>query len=44
MLAHVLAAEMGVTFRKVAPGRLKPADVERAIFRVQATSPTTTSC
>ena len=32
MLAHVLAAEMGVTFRKVAPGRLKPADVERAIF------------
>src|SRR5512135_2857960 len=32
MLARVLAAEMGVTFRKVAPGRLKPADVRRAIF------------
>ena len=32
MLARVLAAEMGVTFRKVAPGRLKPADVERVIF------------
>ena len=32
MFAHTLAAELRVGFRKVAPGRLKPQDVYRAIF------------
>src|SRR5512135_1345461 len=32
LFAHVIATEMGVTFRKVSPGRLKPRDVYRAIF------------
>ena len=32
MLAYVIAAEMGVGFRKVSPGRLKPRDVHRVVF------------
>jgi Holliday junction DNA helicase RuvB len=32
LIAHVIAAEMGVGFRKISPGRLKARDLYRVIF------------